>query len=143
LNVLFYIFLRKGGLVGLDTKMFVDFLFFSTEKSSYFFNSCMLYEGFVVLKFSAMLRIISHKVLSQIYARVKSLFNAIKFFGYYDLRIKEYWLNIKKDDADTLTPLQQNQKILNQLKKHLPIILKLMVLLNKLLQVKLQNINLY
>ena len=47
----------------------------------------------------------------------KSLFNAIKFFGYYDLRIKEYWLNIKKDDADTLTPLQQNQKILDQLKK--------------------------
>lgn len=47
----------------------------------------------------------------------KSLFNAIKFFGYYDLRVKEYWLNIKKDDADTLTPLQQNQKILNQLKK--------------------------
>jgi hypothetical protein len=45
----------------------------------------------------------------------KSLFNAIKFFGYYDLRIKEYWLNIKKDEADTLTPLQQNQKILNEL----------------------------
>lgn len=45
----------------------------------------------------------------------KSLFNAIKFFGYYDLRIKEYWLNIKTDEADTLTPLQQNQKILNQL----------------------------
>ena len=45
----------------------------------------------------------------------KSLFNAIKFFGYYDLRVKEYWLNIKKDDADTLTPLQQNQTILNQL----------------------------
>jgi hypothetical protein len=47
----------------------------------------------------------------------KSLFNAIRFFGYYDLRIKEYWLNIKKDEADTLTPLQQNQKILNQLSK--------------------------
>jgi len=45
----------------------------------------------------------------------KSLFNAIKFFGYYDLRVKEYWLNVKKDDADTLTPLQQNQKILDQL----------------------------
>jgi hypothetical protein len=45
----------------------------------------------------------------------KSLFNAIKFFGYYDLRVKEYWLNIKTDEADTLTPLQQNQKILNQL----------------------------
>ena len=47
----------------------------------------------------------------------KSLFNAIKFFGYYDLRVKEYWLNIKKDTADTLTPLQQNSTILNQLAK--------------------------
>jgi hypothetical protein len=47
----------------------------------------------------------------------KSLFNAIKFFGYYDLRVKEYWLNIKKDSADTLTPLQQNNSILNQLAK--------------------------
>ena len=47
----------------------------------------------------------------------KSLFNAIKFFGYYDLRVKEYWLNIKTDTADTLTPLQQNNKILNQLAK--------------------------
>jgi hypothetical protein len=45
----------------------------------------------------------------------KSLFNAIKFFGYFDLRVKEYWLNIKTDDADTLTPLQQNKKILDQL----------------------------
>lgn len=47
----------------------------------------------------------------------KSLFNAIKFFGYYDLRVKEYWLNIKQDTADTLTPLQQNNQILNQLAK--------------------------
>jgi hypothetical protein len=47
----------------------------------------------------------------------KSLFNAIKFFGYYDLRIKEYWLNIKTDTADTLTPLQQNNRILNQLNR--------------------------
>lgn len=45
----------------------------------------------------------------------KSLFNAIKFFGYYDLRIKEYWLNVKVDTADVLTPLQQNSKILNEL----------------------------
>lgn len=45
----------------------------------------------------------------------KSLFNAIKFFGYFDLRVKEYWLNIKTDIADTLTPLQQNTKILKQL----------------------------
>lgn len=47
----------------------------------------------------------------------KSLFNAIKFFGYYDLRIKEYWLNIKVDDAETLTALQQNNKALAQLSK--------------------------
>jgi hypothetical protein len=47
----------------------------------------------------------------------KSLFNAIKFFGYYDLRIKEYWLNVKVDTADTLTPLQQNSQILSQLAK--------------------------
>jgi hypothetical protein len=47
----------------------------------------------------------------------KSLFNAIKFFGYYDLRIKEYWLNIKKDEAETLTSLQQNNKVLKELSK--------------------------
>jgi hypothetical protein len=47
----------------------------------------------------------------------KSLFNAIKFFGYYDLRIKEYWLNIKKDSATVLTSLQQNSKILKELSK--------------------------
>jgi hypothetical protein len=46
----------------------------------------------------------------------KSLFNAIKFFGYYDLRIKEYWLNVKTDSADSLTPLQQNTKTLKALK---------------------------
>jgi len=47
----------------------------------------------------------------------KSLFNAIRFFGYYDLRIKEYWLNVKIDSADVLTPLQQNSQILRQLAK--------------------------
>lgn len=47
----------------------------------------------------------------------KALFNAIKFFGYYDLKIKEYWLNIHKDESLILTPLQQNNKILKQLKK--------------------------
>ena len=45
----------------------------------------------------------------------KSLFNAIKFFGYYDLRIKEYWLNVKRDSATVLTPLQQNSRSLKQL----------------------------
>lgn len=47
----------------------------------------------------------------------KALFNAIKFFGYYDLRIKEYWLNVKIDTADVLTPLQQNSKAIKQLAK--------------------------
>ena len=47
----------------------------------------------------------------------KSLFNAIKFFGYYDLRVKEYWLNIKTDESDTLSALQQNNKALAQLSK--------------------------
>lgn len=47
----------------------------------------------------------------------KSLFNAIKFFGYYDLRIKEYWLNVKIDSAQVLTPLQQNAQIISQLAK--------------------------
>jgi hypothetical protein len=47
----------------------------------------------------------------------KSLFNAIKFFGFYDLRIKEYWLNIHQDKALSLTPLQQNGKILKDLSK--------------------------
>ena len=47
----------------------------------------------------------------------KSLFNAIKFFGYYDLRVKEYWLNVKVDSASVLTPLQQNSTILQQLAK--------------------------
>lgn len=47
----------------------------------------------------------------------KSLFNAIKFFGYYDLRIKEYWLNIKKDSAETMTAGQQNNDANKQLGK--------------------------
>ena len=47
----------------------------------------------------------------------KSLFNAIKFFGYYDLRIKEYWLNVKRDSATVLTPLQQNAKMLKELSR--------------------------
>ena len=47
----------------------------------------------------------------------KSLINAIRFFGYYDLRIKEYWLNIKSDTSDTLTPLQQNREILKQISR--------------------------
>jgi hypothetical protein len=47
----------------------------------------------------------------------KSLFNAIKFFGYYDLRIKEYWLNIKKDSAETMSAGQQNKEANDQLGK--------------------------
>jgi len=44
----------------------------------------------------------------------KSLINAIRFFGYYDLRIKEYWLNLKADADETLTPLQQNQNFIDK-----------------------------
>ena len=37
----------------------------------------------------------------------KGLINIIRFFGYQDLTIKEYWLNISKSDT-TQTALQQN-----------------------------------
>jgi hypothetical protein len=45
----------------------------------------------------------------------KGLINAIKFFGYQDLRIKEYWLNIKKSDT-AQTALQQNTAAVSNLK---------------------------
>lgn len=31
---------------------------------------------------------------------VKGLLNALKFFGYQDLVVKEFWLNVRKDDID-------------------------------------------
>lgn len=38
----------------------------------------------------------------------KGLIGALKFFGYQDLRIKEYWLNLNYQRVN-LTPLQENQ----------------------------------
>jgi hypothetical protein len=46
----------------------------------------------------------------------KGLINAIRFFGYQDLRIKEYWLNLQYVSARLESPLQQNQRFLNQIK---------------------------
>jgi len=47
----------------------------------------------------------------------KGLINALKFFGYQDLRIKEYWLNISFREAEDLTsPGLQNQIALNEIK---------------------------
>ena len=44
----------------------------------------------------------------------RGLINAIKFFGYQDLRIKEYWLNIDYS-AKSLTPLQSTTTFLDKL----------------------------
>jgi len=47
----------------------------------------------------------------------KGLINALKFFGYQDLRIKEYWLNLKlAEDEDIISPLLKNQEVLNGIK---------------------------
>ena len=45
----------------------------------------------------------------------KGLINAIKFFGYYDLRVKEYWLNVKKSSAQK-SSLQENSDFISKLK---------------------------
>jgi hypothetical protein len=42
----------------------------------------------------------------------KGLIGALKFFGYQDLRIKEYWLNLNYNKV-TLQPLQENQAFLD------------------------------
>jgi len=42
----------------------------------------------------------------------KGLIGALKFFGYQDLRIKEYWLNLNYNKL-TLQPLQENQAFLD------------------------------
>lgn len=42
----------------------------------------------------------------------KGLIGALKFFGYQDLRIKEYWLNLNFEKIK-LQPLQQNQDFLD------------------------------
>ena len=43
----------------------------------------------------------------------KGLIGALKFFGYQDLRIKEYWLNLNYNQV-SLTPLQETQQFLNR-----------------------------
>lgn len=46
----------------------------------------------------------------------KGLINIIKAFGYQDLRIKEYWLNIQKSAATNVSSFQQNEDFLNKIK---------------------------
>lgn len=43
----------------------------------------------------------------------KGLINIIKFFGYQDLRIKEYWLNTKAATPAEISPLTENEKFLS------------------------------
>jgi hypothetical protein len=48
----------------------------------------------------------------------KGLINALRFFGYQDLRIKEYWLNIDfRTNTSVGNAVQENQKYLDSLKK--------------------------
>lgn len=48
----------------------------------------------------------------------KGLINALRFFGYQDLRIKEYWLNLDlKTNTSPGIPVEENQKYLESLKK--------------------------
>ena len=44
----------------------------------------------------------------------KGLINALKFFGYQDLRIKEYWLNLAYNSVERASPLLQNNAFLAQ-----------------------------
>jgi hypothetical protein len=47
----------------------------------------------------------------------KGLINALKFFGYQDLRIKEYWLNLQfVEEEDLIPPAVKNQEVLNDIK---------------------------
>ena len=47
----------------------------------------------------------------------KGLINALKFFGYQDLRIKEYWLNLDYTSVENITPpIVQNQQAINQIR---------------------------
>lgn len=43
----------------------------------------------------------------------KGLINAIKFFGYQDLRIKEYWLNLNYNTISNESPIQKNKQFLD------------------------------
>jgi hypothetical protein len=50
-------------------------------------------------------------------ASYKGLINALKFFGYQDLRIKEYWLNLNfAEEEDLLSPSLKNKEVLNEIK---------------------------
>jgi hypothetical protein len=46
----------------------------------------------------------------------KGLIGALKFFGYQDLRIKEYWLNLNYKNVKLESPLQKNKTFLNEIK---------------------------
>jgi hypothetical protein len=46
----------------------------------------------------------------------KGLINAIKFFGYQDLRIKEYWLNLNYNSVRSESPIQQNKQFLDAIR---------------------------
>ena len=47
----------------------------------------------------------------------KGLINALKFFGYQDLRIKEYWLNLDFTEEENITPgISSTQEALNEIK---------------------------
>jgi hypothetical protein len=43
----------------------------------------------------------------------KGLINALKFFGYQDLRIKEYWLNLAYNSVERISPLLLNRAFLD------------------------------
>ena len=43
----------------------------------------------------------------------KGLINALKFFGYQDLRVKEYWLNLSYNGLRVESPIQENKNFLN------------------------------
>jgi hypothetical protein len=46
----------------------------------------------------------------------KGLINALKFFGYQDLRIKEYWLNLAYNSVEKISPLIRNKAFLDSYK---------------------------
>jgi hypothetical protein len=55
-----------------------------------------------------------HEIFSYI-GSYKGLINAIRFFGYQDLRVKEYWLNIKKSDT-AVSALKENSDFVEGIK---------------------------
>jgi hypothetical protein len=55
-----------------------------------------------------------HEIFSYI-GSYKGLINAIRFFGYQDLRVKEYWLNIKKSDT-SISAIKENSDFVQKLK---------------------------